>query len=82
MKTKPKSGQALSEYLILTALIAIASIGVIQVFSTNLRSRFATMANTIGYGERESIRAQRAQERHYKIQDLGDFNEGATNTGE
>lgn len=72
---KNRKGQALTEYLILTALIAIASISVVQVLSTNLRRKMATVSESIR-GEERSFEGVKATESHYKIYDMGDFNKG------
>ena len=67
-----KRGQAISEYLILVALVAVASIGVIQVLSSNLRLRLGRVAAQLG-GQDMNRRAERVEEEHYQIRDLGDF---------
>lgn len=77
MKSLNKKGQALTEYMILTALIAVASIAVVQLVGGNIVSKFANIANAI-HGERESnIHGNRAEERHYRTRTLYDFAEGA-----
>lgn len=68
-------GQALTEYLILTALIGVASIAMIQVFSTNLRSRLAVISEAIR-GHRVELEGTQAREKHYQVRDLGDFQDG------
>lgn len=73
-KIKSLRGQALTEYLVLTALIGVASIAMVQVFSTNLRSRLAVISEAIR-GHRTEIEGVEAREKHYQIRDLGDFQE-------
>ena len=69
-----RKGQAISEYLILTALIAIASIAVIQIMGGNIQSRLAKIANAIGgKGAGRNIESKSAKKEHYQIRDLGDF---------
>lgn len=46
-----QSGQGMTEYIIMVALIAIAAIGVITIFGQNLRALFATSANALGGAE-------------------------------
>ena len=72
---KSKSGQAMSEYLILTALIAIGSIAVVQLLGTNIQRRMATISEAIR-GEKKVFEGKKAEERHYEVRDLGDFSEG------
>ena len=43
-----ESGQGMTEYIIIVALIAIAAIGIITVFGQNLRALFATSASMLG----------------------------------
>jgi Flp pilus assembly pilin Flp len=71
----PRKGQALTEYLILTALIAVASISIVQVMSSNLRRKMSTVSEAIR-GEAREFEGIRAEERHYKIYDMGDFHKG------
>lgn len=75
VKKTSKRGQALSEYLILTALIGVAGIAVVQVLAKNLHSRFAEIASTLG-GEKKKISAEKIKEDQYKIHDLGNFSHG------
>jgi Flp pilus assembly pilin Flp len=76
-----KRGQALSEYLILTALIGVASIAVVQVLSKNLRSKMAEVSEAIR-GQKKSYQGQAIEEKHFKTYDLGDFNDGMIDSGE
>ncbi len=68
-----RRGQALSEYLILTALVAVASIGVIQLLGSNLNRSLGEVAAALG-GERKEITKKTVEEKHYEVRDLGDFN--------
>lgn len=38
-----RSGQGLTEYIIVVALVAIAAIGVVNLFGNQLRNQFATI---------------------------------------
>ena len=71
-------GQSLIEYLILVALMAIASIGIIKVLGQNLQGQFARVAHSLK-GEDRRPRLQRINQSHYKQKDLSDFFEGAAN---
>jgi pilus assembly protein Flp/PilA len=44
---KGQSGQGMSEYLIIVALIAVAAIGVVTVFGTDIRDLFAASSNSL-----------------------------------
>jgi Flp pilus assembly pilin Flp len=46
-KIKTQSGQGMSEYLIIVALIAIAAIGVVTVFGRDIRELFSGTTNSL-----------------------------------
>ena len=46
-KLKSQSGQGMSEYLIIVALIAVAAIGVVTVFGTDIRDLFAASTGAL-----------------------------------
>jgi Flp pilus assembly pilin Flp len=74
-------GQALTEYLILTALIAISSIAIVQVLSSNIRRKMATVSESIR-GSKVEYKGIQASDKHYKVYDLGDFNKNMIDTNE
>lgn len=74
-----RSGQALSEYLILVALVAVGSIAVVQVMSHNLKSRFAVVSENLRGNHDAHFEGKKIEQKHYRIRDLGDFNEGIQN---
>lgn len=70
-----KKGQAIAEYLILTALIAIASIAVLQLLSTNIRSKIAVVSDAL-IGKDSSRRGRESREKHFEVIDMGTFSNG------
>lgn len=44
---RSESGQGMTEYVIVVALIAVAAIGAVTVFGDNLRNLFATSADAL-----------------------------------
>lgn len=44
---RDESGQGMTEYIIIVALIAIAAIGVITIFGDNVRALFSASANAL-----------------------------------
>ena len=46
-KLKSQSGQGMTEYLIIVALIAIAAIGVVTVFGQDIRQLFAGTTDSL-----------------------------------
>jgi Flp pilus assembly pilin Flp len=84
MKTKRnlKKGQALTEYLILVALLGIGSIAVVQVLGKNLQVRLADVSDAIqgkpkGHREGASI-----TEDQIRTKDLGDFSDAISDTSQ
>lgn len=77
-KSRFQKGQSLIEYLILVALMAIASIGIVKVLGQNLQGQFARIAHALK-GEDRKPRLQRINKSHYEQKDLSDFFEGAAN---
>nr|WP_051919166.1 hypothetical protein [Basilea psittacipulmonis] len=56
-----QSGQAMTEYIIVVALVAISAIGVYQLFGQVVRSQTSAMAHELA-GENGSEASERAQE--------------------
>ncbi len=69
---KKQSGQAIAEYLILTALIAIASIGIIQVLSKNMRGKLDQI-NAAIIGEKKEFKGTQNTQRQTQMLDMGNF---------
>lgn len=68
-------GQGLIEYLIIVALVAVATIGVVRVLGQAVSSRF----NTITYalqGKKKITKIENLNDRQLEKRDLGDFMNG------
>ncbi len=50
-KNRKRRGQGMTEYIIIVALIAIATIGVVSLFGDNIRALFGTSANALAGNE-------------------------------
>jgi len=75
---KPKKrGQTLIEYLILVSLVAVGSMAVIQVLSSNLNRKLGSVANALSGNSSKKIEGVSVTEDHYKIRDLGDFSDAS-----
>ena len=72
--TRNERGQGLIEYLIIVALMAIATIAVIRVMGQSVSAKFASVTYAL-QGEKKSIKP-RIDESHYKKKDLGNFFDG------
>lgn len=70
-----RRGQAIAEYLILVALIAVGSIAVVRLLQSNIDRNLAKVSNALG-GHQEGPQGLKATESHYKKRDLGNFNDG------
>ena len=60
-KNQKQSGQGMTEYVIIVALIAVAAIAVFQIFGQVIRSQTAAMAKGLA-GEDGTAESQKAQE--------------------
>lgn len=50
MKTtllKNRKGQGLTEYIVITALVAVAAIGIVNIFGNQLRNQFHTIVSAM-----------------------------------
>ncbi len=73
------SGQGMTEYIIIVALIAIAAIGVVTIFGNNIRRLFAASTNALA-GETNVQTGAKKATKYTKTRTLKTFAEG--NEGE
>jgi len=73
---KYKRGQGLIEYLILVALMGVATIGVIRVLNQTIKARFASAVYAL-QGKPKKVKTESIKEQDYKKSDLSDFMNGA-----
>jgi len=66
------AGQSLTEYLILVALIGVASIGVVQILAHNIHSRISVISDRI-IGKKSEANGRASKRQDYKLKDLNDF---------
>ena len=69
-------GQGLIEYLILTALMGVATIGVIRVLNQTVKARFASAVYAL-QGNPKKVKTNSLKEQDYQKSDLGNFMNGA-----
>lgn len=77
-----KKGQAIAEYLILTALIAIASISVLQLLSSNIRRKIAVVSNAIMGNTEARIEGKKAESKHFEVIDMDSFDKAIVDRDE
>jgi Flp pilus assembly pilin Flp len=71
---RAESGQGLSEYLIIVALVAIAAIGVVTVFGRDIRELFAGTTDSLA-GNQASNTARKATVKANKnLKNFGKYN--------
>ena len=73
---KKKKGQGLIEYLILVALMAVATIGIIRMLNHTVKSRFANAIHAL-QGTSKKVKTESIKDSDYKKSDLSDFMNGA-----
>jgi len=73
-------GQGLVEYLILVALISVATIAVVRVVGQALNSKLASVAYAL-QGQRRKPAVDQITEAQLKKRDLGDFMNGVGRAG-
>jgi Flp pilus assembly pilin Flp len=57
-RTSKRRGQGMTEYIIIVALIAIATIGVVTLFGDNIRKVFGMSTDALAGNDNVSMRAQ------------------------
>lgn len=73
---KNKRGQGLIEYLMLVALIAVATIGVVKVVGHNLGKKYENINRALG-ADGEELKAGNASNGALAQKDLSNFLDGA-----
>lgn len=69
-------GQGLVEYLILVALMAVATIGIINVLNQNVKSQFANVIYSLQGGKKKQAKQQSVEEHDFKKTDFSNFMNG------
>ena len=70
-------GQALIEYLVIVALVVVASIGIMSVIGQNIRTQFANVSNALRGRPEERATPERARNEQITGKHFGDFLSGA-----
>jgi pilus assembly protein Flp/PilA len=66
-------GQGMTEYIIIVALIAIASIGVVSLFGNDIQRLYAGATNALAGEQKVDPKTQKASARHVKQRTLKSF---------
>jgi Flp pilus assembly pilin Flp len=85
MKTKNlaknQNGQGLIEYLILVALIAVTTIGVIKVVGKNVATQYENINRAMGAQKSNQLSVLNASENSLKQKDLSNFMDSSRTDG-
>ena len=84
LKTLPffylnKKGQSLIEYLILVALMGVATIGIVRTLNQTVKSRFANAIYAL-QGKNQKAKTHTLKKEEYQRSDLSNFMSGAAST--
>jgi len=73
---RSESGQGMTEYIIIVALIAIAAIGVVTLFGDNIRKLFGASADALAGAEQQTMNAEvhGSEAEHKSMANFGDAN--------
>ena len=70
---KNQTGQGLIEYLILVALIAVTTIGVIKVVGNNVATQYENIKRAMGAKNSQRLTISNASQSSLKQKDLSNF---------
>lgn len=76
MKFKNQKGQGMIEYLILVALMAVASIGIVRVLNQTINAKFTDITFAL-QGSKKRVEKEAPTERLYRKKDMRSFLNGA-----
>lgn len=72
-----QNGQGLIEYLIIVALMGVATIAIVRVMGEVVSNRFAAVSGAL-QGDKIKNKPVKIEAANYKRKDLGDFMRGTT----
>jgi Flp pilus assembly pilin Flp len=72
---RSRRGQSLIEYIILVALVGVATIGVVRVLGQAVSSRYATITYAL-QGKKSEPAVDNIEDSQLRKKDLGNFNDG------
>ncbi len=77
MKINNNRGQSLTEYLLLTALLAVASMGIVRLMGQSVAGQFANITKAIQGGNQQAVQFQPVAPELYQKRDMSDFMQDA-----
>lgn len=79
---KNQKGQSLIEYLVIVALMGVATIGVVRTLNQNVKAQFANVIYGIQGGKRKKAARESVRESQFKKTDFSSFMNGSQSGGE
>jgi Flp pilus assembly pilin Flp len=79
---KNQNGQGLVEYLIIVALVAVGTIGIMRVVGQSLTVKFTQVARSLGAEVEGKVENAKVTESLYRKKDLRSFVNGSINQKE
>ncbi len=76
---KNQKGQGMIEYMILVALIAIGTLGVVKVVGQNVAKQYENINRALGAKKSNQLQLDNAAESQLKRKDLSNFMDGSRN---
>lgn len=74
---KNQRGQGLVEYLVIVALMGVATIAIVRVMGQTVSARFATVTASL-QGKQRSYSMDKVEDGYVQKKDLGDFFQGTS----
>ncbi|MBC86868.1 MAG: hypothetical protein CL677_06775 [Bdellovibrionaceae bacterium] len=74
-----QKGQGVIEYLILVALMGVATIGMVKLLQSGVNTQLANVVNALRGEKTEDLRPKAPSKRLYREQDMSEFSNHATN---
>lgn len=71
---RSESGQGMSEYLIIVALVAIAAIGVVTVFGRDIRELFAGTTDSLAGNQATNTARKATVKANKNLKNFGKYN--------
>lgn len=74
-----KSGQGVIEYLILVAIIAVASLGIVKILGGTVTAKLAQITHTLQGEHTKAAEAKppKVEKKHWQPRDMDDFYEAS-----
>ena len=76
---KNQNGQGMIEYMILVALLAIGTLGVVKVVGQNVAKQYENINRALGAKKSNQLQLDNAADSQLKRKDLSNFMDGARN---